>query len=466
MTIGAGARRRASAERRDRRAQGGAGAKGASVDAGGRFSFTDLQGRALRDGACRVELTAERLVVLPDGGAPFSCDLGEIDDFQLTDYDLRLGLLGGWRFVFGQMGRALPGFALALRNQWRDRLARCLLVEEEKELGRFDVVVRRDGDGALAEGPAQIRVYASHLAVLPPGPGAFVVPLAGLRALRFDDASYAVELEDARGRTTISHMARETANVRRLLREATEDRARLGAHVVEMLFPFLDPPTIAKVAAAVPETRLAALQDLARIDPRLPTALSDRAVSPERKAYYGALAVQATGRTFASYKFVPAADLEDDGGAAEAAEDEATGSVAEWDPGYETTRPATRDEAVLAPLFSFFFPLVSPGRGLTLAWEATSASARATYLFAADPADRDVPEAAAERLNAALARIGYRREPIYVSDEQLERDPRFAHYAVGIKRAPELAWLRARFVGRAVHTTTDVWGAQMQRLLG
>ena len=107
------------------------------------------------------------------------------------------------------------------------------------------------------------------------------------------------------------------------------------------------------------------------------------------------------------------------------------------------------------PLFFWFFFPLAGGR---VAWESTTGSGRATYFFdAAAPVDQGVA-----RLTRGLALVNFRREPIYLPDESLEREPRFRRYAIGCRKLPDLRALRAAFRGRAIHTSLDAWTALVE----
>ncbi|HLK53557.1 MAG TPA: hypothetical protein VKU42_08865, partial [Candidatus Angelobacter sp.] len=120
----------------------------------------------------------------------------------------------------------------------------------------------------------------------------------------------------------------------------------------------------------------------------------------------------------------------------------------------------------------FFFPM--PGN--IVAWEASSRSGRATYFFRLlDPAQsgqlQDAAKAPAlidsaiRRLNRVLGLLNFRRRPIYLSDDQLEMDPKFHRYAISARRIPELRQVRASFAGRAIHSSHEAWLDQVKGIM-
>jgi hypothetical protein len=111
-----------------------------------------------------------------------------------------------------------------------------------------------------------------------------------------------------------------------------------------------------------------------------------------------------------------------------------------------------------------------------VAWEASSRSGRATYFFRlVDPTQAAklqdasqssaLVESAVRRLNRVLGMLNFRRRPIYLSDEQLETNPKFHRYAIAARRIPELREVRASLLGRAIHSSHDAWLEQVKGIL-
>ena len=169
------------------------------------------------------------------------------------------------------------------------------------------------------------------------------------------------------------------------------------------------------------------LAALRAIHPKLPDALIERAVDAPLRPYFDALRARAAGDSpMTGYKLI----RPDEEKAAEEGETEdaaAAGAV-----------PAPEGKEEEQPLFFWFFFPLPGGR---VAWEATTGSGRATYLFdAAAPVDQGVA-----RLTRGLALVNFRREPIYLPDESLERQPRFRRYAIGCRKLRICALCGPRF---------------------
>jgi hypothetical protein len=53
----------------------------------------------------------------------------------------------------------------------------------------------------------------------------------------------------------------------------------------------------------------------------------------------------------------------------------------------------------------------------------------------------------------------------YLSDDELERDPKFHRYAIAARRIPEVREVRASFLGCAAHSSLTVWQGQIKTIL-
>jgi hypothetical protein len=143
------------------------------------------------------------------------------------------------------------------------------------------------------------------------------------------------------------------------------------------------------------------------------------------------------------------------------------------DEGEENVAGVTEDETGRdRTILWFFIPLADGNRPLNaVAQEITSEKGHATYVFrlmppeqfetarqAGDAALAGAVTAAIARLNRALLTLNFRREPIYLTDDQIATG-RWAHYRAAVRKLDYLQWARAAFIGRAIHNTT--WEQQL-----
>lgn len=120
----------------------------------------------------------------------------------------------------------------------------------------------------------------------------------------------------------------------------------------------------------------------------------------------------------------------------------------------------------------FLVPIYSISKdapGNIVAMEAVSAEGegKATYFFKImerheynKSESMEELQAKADRfiklLNYSMLVINFRREPIYLSREQLLR-PRFIKYLYSIENQPALKFIKKHFIGRIIHSNTGQW---------
>jgi hypothetical protein len=440
----------------------------------GKFELLDPAGAGRATGPCSVAWDAEEFVLTPAEGVPLLFDLGDVDRLAERDYELSLALYGGSQLRLHQFGKAFQNLTAEFLAAYRDRLVRCLLLGDLREVARFDGAVRVSGAGGSAPEPAEIRLYQTNLAVLPRTAAGFQWRLSDIATLRFDDSAYGWVIDSDRGRLTVSRLAKRTTEFGDCLRELMATLSRLGAQSVAALFPFLDPDRLQKVNTLMREGRAVAVAELEAIDSRTRGALVGKAVDNALRPYFEVLAGQtATSGWYTGFKLTrEEADLNSPPD---------SGSLVAPEAGTVEGEPADRDrDKETEPLYWFFFPLSSDKDARhadTLAWEASSRSGRATYFFrigaggdgesGARPRRDTSPEVApaVHELSRALITLNFRREPVYLPDDALASEKRFRHYAIAVRRMPELAHLRRAFLGRAIHSSLPAWQKQVDGIL-
>lgn len=414
----------------------------------GKFQRYDIGGGWVAPASCQLQFDEEACSIAPASGAPIAFDLGDVECVEPGDWNLELTLNGGARILLRQFGPVFGEMCAALLDAWRARTVRCLLLEDMEEVVRYQAATSRD-EGPLV--PAEIRIYKSNLAVLPLGAVPYQWRLAEVDSISFDETTYTVRLESGAGRVTIGKLAKKTEEFRERLAGTLGVFRTSSARALHDTFPFLCHRDLGRLADLMREGRSVRLAALRGIHPDLPAALAARAVSPRLKPYFEALSARSLPDSLmAGFKFVrPDEDPETPEAEEDAAPEEAAG--------------AGEDRAETPLFFWFFFPLARDGVYSNLvAWEATTGSGRASYFFRA-PAPF---EESISVLTRGLAQVNFRREPVYLSDESLARQPRFHRYAIGARKLPELRTLRAAMAGRAIHSTLEEWGARVESVAG
>ena len=396
----------------------------------GEFQYTGETGDNLCQGSCQVAFDQDTCIVTPSSGAPLAFDLGDVDRTTPGERDLQLALYTGRTLTLSRFGGAFGSMSGELLAAWRDRTVRCLLLEDLEQVGRYP--------GAANQAPGEIRVYKGNVVFLPEAGTPFQWRLAEVDSVQFQASTYSIVLTRGNDGLVLSKLARKTDEVLAKLQEALTALRKNAAAALHDLFPFLSPDQLARLSAAMPEGRSTSLEVLNQIHPKLADALIVRAVDEPLQCYFDALRSRAAQEApMAGFKFIrPNEDDDEDSKDTESS-------------------PAGNEKTPL--FFWFFFSLPNQ----LAAWESATGSGRATYLFRAPS---PFPASIAS-LTRGLASINFRREPVYLPDESLDREPRFHRYAIGARKLPDLRSLRAAYVGRAIHSSPHEWQAQVDALL-
>src|SRR5581483_6222128 len=155
----------------------------------GKYQYTGAAGETIGQGPCQLSFDQENGFVAPTGGTPIAFDLGDVDALKRGDWDLEATLYTGNKIVLRQFGPAFGRMADEFSAAWRDRIVRCLLLEDLEEAGRFSGSVALGDSGAQ---PAEIRIYKSNVAVLPVEGAPMQWRLADVDSISFDTAAYTV----------------------------------------------------------------------------------------------------------------------------------------------------------------------------------------------------------------------------------------------------------------------------------
>jgi len=461
------------------------------ADFNGKFQYLAAGGSVAQQGPCRVQFDDEKFTLTPESGAPMAFDLGDLNAVVAADWELGLPLYTGSSIVLRQFGKAYETLSRDLLEAYRKRAIQCLLLEDLKEIERFTGSFELNQAGSPPRsGTAELRLYKSNLAVLPTNTQSFQWRLADVDSVGFDANTYEVVLQAGADRLKISKLAKRTEEFASKARTAISALATENAQALHGIFPFLNPDQLQATASLLREGQSASVAKLASINSKIPTALAANAVDKDLKPYYDdLLARTATGALYAGFKLIRPEDKESSGDDADATsstdesqDGETHGTAVSTSAADDSGNGAPdADEDAPEVLYWFFFPIAATAGGAqpgnVVAWEASSRGGRATYFFRLlDPAQaaqlQDSAKAPAllepgvRRLNRVLGMLNFRRRPIYLSNDDLEMDPKYHRYAIAARRIPELREVRASFLGRAIHSSYEAWQKQVASILG
>ena len=454
---------------------------------------------------CSLELSDDALELVLDGGGPVRLAYVDIEDVRDQDYVLGLTDHAGARYELTMFGRAYGQIVADLRKRRDAALERDLLL---RGVNLQDTFPGKLFGGPEPE-PVEIRVYEDLLVVVPQRGTMFGVPFSFVERVDWDQELYQIRVTTDDGATHVfGHLAKRSEEFRDELGRLLESLARRTAATLGILLPGLHQGTLSRLAGVMRDGRAVQQRVVDAIDPTVWPRLEGAAVgTPDLSETYQRLkAMTSPGWAAFGVKAVlteqpregpPRMEWAKAGAATdrESRSDwrdsrdsvmdaprttttgvEVTRAVPERAPGIEAAAAGAegpQDDQKATDLW-YFCPLSIDGRPANVvAQEVASEGGHATYLFRLMEQQRfdslsgealaDEVARGIASLNRALIQLNFRREPIYLSDEQIATGA-FARYRVALRKLDYLRWARQAFLRRAIHNAS--WDAQVREALG
>ncbi|MGI5865010.1 MAG: hypothetical protein ACOX6T_23565 [Myxococcales bacterium] len=442
----------------------------------GRFRLLGRDGAELEASDAVFEPGPEALLVQPQAGAPLRVEFADVDGLASADYVSTLVLESGERIEASMLGRRFGEYADALGASLRDYQAKNLLLEEPSGGESFTCDFEGDGEA----GAAEVRVYATSLALIAREQTPFSVPFGEVRSISFDDARYAIDLETGAGRLSLLRLGKRSEPCRRLIESRLAELRKRTAEALAFLVPGLPTLGARRLAQALPDGVPAQRAQLDAISPEVwPTLVESAVGDPKLREAFEALAALCPAEQIAAgIKETNARqDVEGEEEPEEPEQADAVGpkGAAHEEEPEEAQGGEAEENPMTGRVVWFLFPIISQERskpGNAIAVEVASRQGRATYLFRIAPPEvyreaswEELQSLARDRIGSvsrALVALTFKREPIFLSDEKL-RSERYARYRLAMRLSAPLKAARATFVGRAVHGTA--WRKQLEQAL-
>jgi hypothetical protein len=481
----------------------------------GQLVVVERDGSAVPPVGVSVEVADESVTLVPDSGSPITLEYLDVDDVWDDDYTLHLTDFAGRRYDLSMLGKAYGQVLTDVRRLRNDQLQHDLLLTGVNLQDTFPSARWFSFPGRAAEPVAcELRVFEDLLVVVPERGVMWGLPYSFVEDVRFDFELYQVHVSADDGAEHVFGMLGKRSE--EFLNEVRRNMDALAARTARslgFLVPGLEPSVMSRVAARMRDGRAVQQHEIDDVAPGVWPRLVDAVMgTPDLQSTYArltsmcppgwaalgvksVLTQEADDPSAASgEQWQPAGDatpreghLEHSGGAAGASpsagnspstrqpvassgseEDSSESGDADENVAGVTEDETGRDRTILW----FFIPLADGAQPLNaVAQEITSEEGHATYVFrlmppeqfsmaqqAGDAALAGAVTAAIARLNRALLTLNFRREPIYLTDDQIATG-RWARYRAAVRKLDYLQWARSAFIGRAIHNAT--WEQQL-----
>jgi hypothetical protein len=422
------------------------------------FLLSDHAGNELARGEAEVRLEKESFTIHPKLGQPILLSLVDIVKLNPADYRLEISLAGGARILITDLGQRFDDLVSLLTDARNQMILKFLLISESpRKVGVACGLTHIDASGKQHNArDCVLSLYDTCIVLMPPNTDPIRIHYSDIAKSEAKD--YALSLVTESGDSfAISGMGQELDSVVLELSNAMNALDLRTQSLVKLVVPEADPIAVMRLARILKDGRAARKMDIDSISQAFWPNLEKKLEStPVWESYQYLKSIGRPERSYAGIKRGLMGELTGDyiwfmvpiyGGDQEAGNALALESVRlESDPGREGSAGQVADGESSSGGATYFFRIA--GRQEYGELSAGEMDARV---------DRMV-----RTINQLMLDINFRREPIFLSDEQLQ-DPRFSRYRYALQKIETLRELRRLFIGRVVHS--DQWRSDVQDLL-
>jgi len=397
------------------------------IQTSGHFVLIDETGKEIESDQAKFVLDEEKISILSESGKATSLLLRDVSEFFSEDYKINLSLLGGGKVIISELGYQYDDFVRVFTKLRHEIMQKELLMKEGVKKTGFRGDYDYQKDGEKRAGRAEVEIYDTGL-VIKPEQGDFIrIPYSEIT--EFSEKDFQILIVSEFASLSLSHFGEKFSSLSKAVEEALAELSLKTQITLKEFLPELDPLTIKKASELLKDGRAVSKDALDKISSAIFANLEKKLMVLGIKESYDYLkSLSEAERVFIGIKRDLMGDL--------------TGEYI-W----------------------FLLPVISEKGGDFLAMEAASTiegGGKATYFFKI-PKEENLDDLV-KKLNRCMLAINFRREPIYLKDEDLEK-PDYSKYKIAVSRIPELKLLRQLFVGRVIHTSPENWKENVNHLI-
>lgn len=409
------------------------------------YTFSENESQTPARVECNLLLDSEKLTILPKSGEVLSIPYREVLSISKADYKIAVNLVSREKLTIYNLGTKFEDFFRALSSLNNDVLLRDLLMNETmiKSGLKTDITYLDETKKEKSLGQSELKIYETAVVIIVEAGDILRIPYSTMDRVRIDNYSLYVET-DYDETYMLSKMGKELDVGFNTINDQINKLSIKTQLSLKELLPRQDTSIIRKIARLLKDGRAARCMDIEAISPGIWSELEKRLTDSGNKEEYEYIkSIAQPERICIGFKRGLVGDL--------------TGDYI-W---------------FLMPIFS-----LDPTQfGNAVAMETISSenSSKATYFFRITDRDkylnmkdladlRTEVDKALSSINRHLININFRREPIYLSDEQLNSIENIG-YQRSVSRIPSLRELRRLFIGRVMHHSFEQWKASVTKLL-
>jgi hypothetical protein len=408
------------------------------------YYLVEDDGVPVASGESKVLLDREKLTALPASGESIVINYRDIVEISKGDYRIELKLVSKEKLTLSDLGYKYEDFLRNLSNLNNEVMLKDLLMDEtllksgvEADFSRTENRVEK------GKGQCEFRIYETGLVVIG-WDGSFArIPYSYVVQVRVEDYRLVVDTEYGES-YAFSRMGESLDDCYRMLNNSINELSTRTQLLLKDVFPSRDSSLIRKVARLMKDGRAARRADIEVISLEMWADLENKLELFGIKEEYDHLKSLAQAELMCiGIKNGLMGDL--------------TGQYIYF----------------LAPFFST--DPSHPGNAIAMEATADGDSGRATYFFKMTDQNtyqslktlNDLQEAADKAmltLNRHLINVNFRREPVYLTEAQLNSTA-YVGYRRALAMVPSLRELRRLFMGRVMHHSPEQWQGAVRQML-
>ena len=491
------------------------------------FQYLSSEVDKIAEGEATIAVNTEEIIISEQFKEPYIIKLIDILEINPVDYKLILPLSPNGKLIISELGYEFENFIRILKDARNEILAKYLLMEEKvirKDIK--SEYVAYGADGAISDkGSCNITIYETGISILPEN--GKLIRIAYCEIADISEGDYKVIISSETGqKLELSKMGYEFDPFKKALSDTINTLDAFAQSLVMELDPSLGTVTVRLIARLLRDGKAAMKKDIEKYSPQVWKSLEKKiekaGITPEykylkSKSNENQIAIglkqglmgdltsdyiwflmpvyskdpKKPGNAVAMEAVPVEREVKGEGSGAPAADagnlirmakDMQENLAANFRAGKEALASIVKikedgefEAAEKSPAKNSIKSedKVPAEEGKTES-EVESAG-KATYFFKIlNRADYSNPQNLAnlepeidsliKKINKAMISINFRREPIYIEDDDLY-DPKNVKYKFAISKITELRELREKFIGRAIHANLDSWKAGIEELL-
>jgi hypothetical protein len=409
------------------------------------YLFTGDDDHPISHGDCDLLLDAEKLTVLPRSGDPLLIPYRDIIQLLKAVYKINVNLVSKEKLTISNLGFKFEDFFRTFSNSNNEVILKDLLMNETiHESGvAADLEYIEANKSEKALGQCELRIYETGLVIIS-SEGSFIrIPYNDLARIYVDNYKLILDM-DYDDSYVFSKMGKELDVCFKLLNDLIKALSAKTQISLQELLPVFDSSVIRKIAKLMKDGRAARHMDIDAIASGIWAELEKKLdVFGVKEEYDYLTSLGQAERTCIGMKRGLMGDL-------------------------------------TAEYIWFLVPIYDldgnqPGNAIAMEATALEGSGKATYFFKiTDPKiyrtfkSQEELQVAVDKslkqINRDLITVNFRREPIYLTDEQLNSTT-YVAYRGAVSKVPALQELRQLFIGRVIHSSPEQWKEAVMQLL-